>query len=73
MRPAGTLLLTMPNHEYLPTMLIDYTHVHAYTPNSAKLLLESQDFWVEEIVENIHGTIALKCRTLKTSEEEVLA
>lgn len=73
LRPAGTLLLTMPNHEYLPTMLIDYTHLHAYTPNSARLLLESQDFWVEEMIDNIHGTIALKCRTLKTSEEKVLA
>ena len=71
LRPSGTLLLTMPNHEYLPTMLIDYTHVHAYTPDSAKSLLESQDFWVEEIIDNIHGTIALKCRTLKTEEVAV--
>lgn len=70
LRPSGTLLLTMPNHEYLPTMLIDHTHVHAYTPDSAKSLLESQNFWVEEMVENIHGTLALKCRSLKCWDEE---
>jgi GT2 family glycosyltransferase len=60
LKSSGVLLLTMPNHDLLPTMILDHTHVHAYNPTSAKNLIEKAGFFIEEIVENIHGTLAVK-------------
>jgi len=65
LKTSGSLLLTMPNHDYLPTILLDYTHVHAYNAKSAQSLLEKCGFEVEEIIENIHGTMAIKAKAIE--------
>jgi len=65
LKTSGSLLLTMPNHDYLPTILLDYTHVHAYNAKSAQSLLEKCGFEVEEIIENIHGTMAIKAKAME--------
>jgi len=60
LKPSGVLLITMPNHDLLPTMILDHTHVHAYNPISTKNLIEKAGFSIDELVENIHGTLAVK-------------
>ena len=39
MKPGGRAIVICPDHERLPTMLIDHTHVHAYTPDSFERLM----------------------------------
>ena len=62
LKDDGMILMTMPNHDYLPTMLIDYTHVHAYTPKSATKLLEINGFEVVEVVKNISSNFAIAAK-----------
>lgn len=47
LKPGGMLLASCPNQDGDNTMLMDYTHVHAYSPSSLSNLLESQGFEVE--------------------------
>ena len=60
LKPKGQLMITMPNHDCIPTMLIDYTHVHAYTIDSAKRMIMAAGFIVEEAEENLYGTLAIR-------------
>lgn len=48
MKDDGWIYLTLPDHDQLNTMIIDYTHLHAYTVSSIRRLLEGRGFRVEE-------------------------
>ena len=45
-KPGGELLAALPNHAAIDTIIIDSTHVHAYTPESATALLEAKGWEV---------------------------
>ena len=45
LRPGGVVLLLMPDHDCSPTMIIDYTHVHAYTVGSLSRLIGAAPGW----------------------------
>ncbi len=64
MKQGGTLIVTCPNHDKVASMLIDYTHVHAYTLESLKSMLKLNGFDVltEEIFPN--GSLGMKCRLI---------
>ena len=47
LKPGGILYAVVPEHGKLDTMLIDYTHVHAYTPESLQDLLLALEWNVE--------------------------
>lgn len=59
LKSDGKLFLTAPNHELLQTMLIDYTHVHAYTPVTLKRLLFNAGFIVEFCESHAMGAIRI--------------
>jgi ubiquinone/menaquinone biosynthesis C-methylase UbiE len=48
LKPGGDLILSLPNHDRQETMMIDYTHVHAYNPGSARNLLETAGWKIKE-------------------------
>ena len=60
LKPKGMLLLTLPNHNLLPTMVLDYTHLHAYNPDSIKSMISKTNFVIDEFIENVHGAMAIK-------------
>jgi ubiquinone/menaquinone biosynthesis C-methylase UbiE len=64
LKPNGVLYATMPSHERTDTMVIDSSHVHAMTPESAKNLLESLGWsvdWCEHFDRSIaFGLVARK-------------
>ena len=47
LKPEGILYLTCPDHDKLDTMILDYTHVHAYTREGLCDLLEMTGWAVE--------------------------
>lgn len=47
LKPGGAIYAVVPEHGKLDTMIIDYTHVHAYTPDSLQHLLEALGWNVE--------------------------
>lgn len=59
-RPGGDLLISCPNHDGSNTMLVDYTHVHAYTPSSLSNLLESQGWDVVDTQSFAVGSFGMK-------------
>ena len=72
LRPGGTLLLAVPNEERYRSMLIDSTHVHAYTPSSLRRVLEFAGFEIESL-DTIEAalSIVVKARRPAASLEEV--
>lgn len=62
LKPDGTLYMSLPNHEVLPTILIDYTHLHAYTPDSFKRLLHMTGWDVLEMKTWDAGAFGVKAR-----------
>ena len=48
LKDEGELMLTVPNHEKANTIVLDATHVHAYTPKSLSALLEATGWSVED-------------------------
>jgi|TARA_R110000744_G_scaffold195143_1_gene314088 hypothetical protein len=47
LKPEGMVYAVLPEHGQLDTMVIDYSHVHAYTAPTLTSLMESQGFVVE--------------------------
>lgn len=64
--PEGKLFLTTPNHEAHNTIILDYTHLHAYTKDSLRRLVEASGFEVESLESETLNNIRLACR--KVSE-----
>lgn len=69
LKPGGKLYITMPNHDVCPTIIIDYTHVHAYTPDTAEKLLTMAGFKVDW-VEAFESSIAFGIEAHKPGEDE---
>ena len=59
-KPGGLLFVICPNQDGANTMLVNYTHVHAYNPQSLGNLLESQGWRVEEAKAFAIGSFAIK-------------
>jgi len=70
-KAGGSLLVTCPNHEQLPTMLIDHTHVHAYTIDVLRKVLTSCGWIIaeEKVFDNV-GTIGIRAQSaeMKTAK-----
>jgi GT2 family glycosyltransferase len=62
LRPEGRIILSVPNNERLPTMLIDYTHVHAYNEDSLKNIMEVSGFFIDSIKTDLFGAIRVEAR-----------
>jgi SAM-dependent methyltransferase len=62
LKTGGIMYMTLPNHEVLPSMIIDYTHVHAYTPPSLCNLLKLSGWDVEVCEASAMGTIRVVAR-----------
>jgi SAM-dependent methyltransferase len=62
LRENGMLFLSVPNHDKLSTMLIDYTHVHAFNKDSLQNLIETCGFKIENIEEDEAGAIRVEAR-----------
>jgi len=62
LKPSGTLLVACPDQNRSPTMLMDYTHVHAYTPESLERLLVTTGWSVEEKQLFAVGSFGLRAR-----------
>jgi len=68
LRPGGTLLLTVPDQERMNTILLDCTHVHAYTANSLPRLISRCGFRVMEC--RTIGWGSTVCRAVKEAGDE---
>ena len=64
LKPDGKLFITAPNQDKMVTMIIDHTHVHAYTPSSAKNIVSRAGFKVD-VVEEIPNSGAFVLRAHK--------
>lgn len=62
LKPDGRMILSVPNNERLPTMLIDYTHVHAYNESSLRNLLEVCDFYISSLKTDLFGAIRVEAK-----------
>ena len=66
LKPGGFLIMAMPDQNKLNTIVMDYTHVHGYTPESISDLLSSCGWEVVECgkVSNMgsFGVVARKNR-----------
>ena len=60
--PGGTLLLTAPNYSDDNTMLLDYTHLHAYTKDSLSRLLEASGFLLDSALDAPMASIRVICK-----------
>lgn len=60
LKPNGILALAVPNHDLTETMVVDYTHVHAFDLESLIELVESVGFRVEDTRESL--SLVLKAR-----------
>tara|TARA_R110000744_G_scaffold273221_1_gene386115 strand:- start:5721 stop:6875 length:1155 start_codon:yes stop_codon:yes gene_type:complete len=67
LKPNGHLLMTVPDHTYHPTMALDITHVHAYTPASLIDLLVLCGFSVHLSETRASGVIYVEAISLKES------
>ena len=62
LREDGMLFLSVPNHDRLSTMLIDYTHVHAFNKDALQNLIETCGFKIDNIEEDEAGAIRVEAR-----------
>jgi GT2 family glycosyltransferase len=60
LKPGGRLYMTIPDNNKLPTMILDHTHVHAFTPESMRSLLDTTGWQVDEIAEQGGGSFGVK-------------
>ena len=49
LKPGGRLVMTLPNHDVIDSIVIDSSHVHAYTPESVRALLEVDGWKVLDV------------------------
>jgi SAM-dependent methyltransferase len=49
LRPGGILCVACPDQDVCDTMALDFSHVHAYNPETLREILESKGFIVDEI------------------------
>ena len=49
LKPGGRMSIAVPNHDAYDTMIIDASHVHAYTAPSLRNILEAAGLEVEAI------------------------
>lgn len=64
LKPDGKAIIVCPNHLQMDTMMVDYTHLHAFTPESMTNLLHSAGWEILEMETFIVGTFGVLCRPL---------
>lgn len=62
LKPDGLLLVSCPDQARDNTMLVDYTHVHAYTPKTLEHLLTAMNWHVEDVQEFAVGSFGVRAR-----------
>jgi SAM-dependent methyltransferase len=62
LKPGGQLFMTLPDHDAADAMMVDYTHVHAYTGKSVRSLLLAAGFTVTSIENAPFSTIRVIAR-----------
>tara|TARA_Y100000310_G_scaffold321755_1_gene379846 strand:- start:1649 stop:2896 length:1248 start_codon:yes stop_codon:yes gene_type:complete len=60
--PGGSLFITLPDHAMENTLVLDYTHVHAYTTSSLDRLVKAVGFEVISIEQGAFNTIRAICK-----------
>lgn len=58
-KPGGRVVIVCPNHNRLNTMMIDYTHLHAFTPESMVKLLCACGWDADHLEEFAVGTFGV--------------
>lgn len=59
--PGGSLLLSLPNHEGEDSIMIDYTHLHAYTLDSLEGIIRASGFGIESIERAPYNNLRAIC------------
>lgn len=54
-KPGGRMVLAVPNQEIRNTIPLNYQHVHAYTPDSLKTMMENLGWHTEAIEDGRNG------------------
>lgn len=67
LQPGGKAIIVCPNHNQLETMLIDYTHLHAFTPESMVKLLCACGWDADHLEEFAVGTFGVVAYPRKES------
>jgi len=67
--PKGKLFLTIPNHGTSNTIILDYTHLHAFNKDSLERLVKVSGFDIDSIESETLNNIRLVCHKVS----EVLA
>ena len=62
LRPGGILYITLPNEDRQPTIPMDYTHKHAYSPKSVRSLLDVTGWDVVACEAAAFGTVRAEAR-----------
>lgn len=62
LKPGGKLMLTVPNHRQIDTMIIDHTHLHAFDVKSVWDTVTSAGFENVESAEDGFGTLRVTAR-----------
>jgi GT2 family glycosyltransferase len=70
LKPGGTLLVTAPDQSRMETILLDCTHLHAYTADSLRRMLSRCGFRVHECRTIGWGSIV--CRASKDGHDELI-
>jgi SAM-dependent methyltransferase len=71
LKPGGKLIIVCPNHLVLPTMMIDYTHLHAFTRDSLSAIIAAAGFTIEtgeDFPVGTFGIVAYKPQIVETPE-----
>lgn len=63
-KPGGKLILTVPDHSKLPSIVMDSTHLHAFDPGSLKRLLEAAGWTVDRCDSIAWGVVLVEGRAL---------
>jgi GT2 family glycosyltransferase len=64
LKPDGKLIIVCPNHDQGDTMMIDYTHLHAFTPVSLCRLLRLAGWEVMAVESFAIATFGVVCRPM---------
>ena len=62
LKPSGKALIVCPNQHTMDSMMVDYTHLHAFTPESLSRLLQACGWEVVEVDAFAVGTFGVVCR-----------
>jgi SAM-dependent methyltransferase len=69
LKPGGLLLLTVPDQERVQAILLDCSHLHAFSPESLRNLVSAAGFHVLECQTHCWGVVVLSARKKGAGDE----